>query len=645
MKTPTETLAARYKIAHNEMRSIDGLQPSEALDELLKYLLVKVECEKSGELIDQIDVFSDVKARKAAISKLRKRFSTYVEQGGIYAKELFHTQDFRLSDDGLAKIHEVLGQDRISDLRFDVRSAALRTFLSPNLRKGLGIFLTPDEVVSEIVSFFDFKNGDSIVDPACGSGTFLMEVAKEAKASKSEIEIIAIDKSPRMMLLTDLNLGLDETLHFQKRVCDTLRPKEYDDFLPDSSADFIITNPPFGVTVDAGSYDLSSYETARSDNREASKRISSEFLFLERCLSILKPGGIMGIVLPRSAVNTAYGNAARESLGKHCAVKAIITLPPETFGVTGTMTNTIVLFVQKYGKQLVPNSLITPAISRIANVGFDTTGRVRAGNQLPGLGRSLQSVCSGFGSDVRIETGEEMRADKTLVRLPDIVKGKKRNVAGSSFVRLGDLVTVASTGATPARQSYADEGLFLVKVGNLTGAGVSWLPRDRNFVDPSTTGKRYSTDKRVIRAGDIVMTSSAHSPKYIAKKIDVITRIPDWIGGSASFVGEVMLVRPNTDVIDPFHLAAYLRLPSVVEEIQHMIRGQTAHLHPDDLLDLEVEQTVLNDPLVAEELSNAIREEAELSERLNDVARRQILSAQSLSNEVSSTQLGFERVG
>lgn len=107
-----------------------------------------------------------------------------------------------------------------------------------------------------------------------------MEVAKEAKASKSEIEIIAIDKSPRMMLLTDLNLGLDETLHFQKRVCDTLRPKEYDDFLPDSSADFIITNPPFGVTVDAGSYDLSSYETARSDNREASKGFLASSCFL-----------------------------------------------------------------------------------------------------------------------------------------------------------------------------------------------------------------------------------------------------------------------------------------------------------------------------------------------------------------------------
>lgn len=159
MKTPTDTLAARYKIAHNEMRSIDGLQPSEALDELLKYLLVKVECEKGGEHLDQIDVFSDIDARQAVVSVLRERFSTYVQRDGSYSKELFHSQDFRLSDDGLAKVHEILGQDRISDLKFDVRSAALRTFLSPDLRKGLGIFLTPDEIVSEIVKFFEFKSG------------------------------------------------------------------------------------------------------------------------------------------------------------------------------------------------------------------------------------------------------------------------------------------------------------------------------------------------------------------------------------------------------------------------------------------------------------------------------------------------------
>ena len=633
MKTQADALSLRYRMAHNEMRSIDGLQPAEALDELLKYLLVKTEEETRNVALPKLDVFSTDSARAVAAKYLRTRFADYLDQFSQYAVELFHSKDFRLSNSCLAKVHEILGDERLSNFSFDVRSAALRSFLNPKLRKGLGIFLTPDQIVDEIVDFFQFPRDAIVADPACGSGTFLLSAARNTLNAGTPIHLYGIDKSPRMMLLADLNMGPSPKVPFNKRICDTLRPNEYADFLCNDSVDIILTNPPFGVNIDGRTYDLSIFSTASSNKTQLIRRQSSELLFLEQCLSLLKPDGLLAIVLPRSAVNTIAGDRARNQLSQTASLLAVITLPPETFGATGTMTNTVVLFLRKYGSLLKPTDDVEPVVARINNVGFDSTGRVRQGNQLPGLGCALRVACYGDATDRRIARGIRRTANQTLPSLPDIVKGEKQSSRATRQRALGDLVTLAITGTTPSRTAYSDRGLFLVKVGNLTGAGVNWIPRDRNFIDPSTAAKRHTRPDRLLQSGDIVLTSSAHSPKYIARKIDVIQRIPEWVGGEASFVGEVMLLRPNQELIDPFVLAAYLRLPAVIEEIQCMIRGQTAHLHPRDLLSLQIDEATITDQIMTNKLAISVQQEAQLSLKLNELGWEQIQMSAALVDQ------------
>ena len=554
MKTQADALSLRYRMAHNEMRSIDGLQPAEALDELLKYLLVKSEEEARSIPIPRLDIFSADSERTEVARHLRNRLLHYLDEYPQYAAELFHSKDFRLSNPCLAKVHEILGTEQLFQLPFDVRSAALRSFLNPKLRKGLGIFLTPDQIVDEIVNFIEFPDNAIVADPACGSGTFLLSAARKTLHTNVPIQLYGIDKSPRMMLLAELNMGPSPSVSFKRRVCDTLRPSEYSDFLPKAAADIILTNPPFGVNIDGRTYDLTIFATASQNGDRPVRRQSSELLFLEQCLSLLRPDGLLAIVLPRSAVNTFAGDRARNALGKIAALLAIVTLPPETFSATGTMTNTVVLFLKKFGSQLTPETQISPVVARIDNVGFDSTGRIRDGNQLPGLGRALRAACAGRSEESRISKGSRREAKNTLPDLPAIVKGEKLQSQLRRRQNLGQFVTLAITGATPSRTAYSSEGLFLVKVGNLTGSGVSWIPRERNFIDLETAAKRHTRSGRLLQQGDIVLTSSAHSPKYIARKIDVIDKIPDWIGGAASFVGEVMLLRPDLESIDPFVL-------------------------------------------------------------------------------------------
>ena len=119
---------------------------------------------------------------------------------------------------------------------------------------------------------------------------------------------------------------------------------------------------------------------------------------------------------------------------------------------------------------------------------------------------------------------------------------------------------------------------FLVKVGNLTGHGINWKARERNFVSGADADHRRQNQHLMLDAGDILLTSSAHSPIYIARKVDIVSELPQWLRGEASFVGEVMRLRTKNG-IDPYVLLAYLRLPSTQQKILTLVRGQTAHLH------------------------------------------------------------------
>ncbi len=638
MKTPSDALAARYRLAHNEMRNIDGFQPSEALDELLKYLLYRSYEGKLYKAAAQIDSSSDSEIISEAIKNIKSGFIEAVDRHGGFINDIFRNKSFSMTDACLAKVHEILCSVDFFNLEIDVRSAALRSFLGPEIRKGLGIFLTPDEVVSEISRFFEYHDGDIVLDPACGSGTFLMAALSQSKERGISISSLGIDKSPRMMLLSELNIGHVKSSIFKGLVADTLRYSEYKQSLDFRSADYILTNPPFGVSVDPNSYDLSPFMTACRRSR-GSRKISSELLFIERALDLLKPDGWLAIVVPKSAINTSSGDAARAALDKMGVIRAIVDLPPETFAATGTMTNTVVLFIQKFGVLNRPNGKITPAYVRLENVGFDNTGRVRAGSQLPGLGQALRNAVFEDIADSRIDALPLQKANCSFSALPEMVKGRPSASIGRKTIKLRDLVDVAATGTTPPRASYADEGLFLVKVGNLTGSGINWLPRERNFVSVGVASRRYTKDSMVLRAGDILLTSSAHSPKYIAKKVDVVSSIPDWVGNKASYVGEVMLVRPDQSKVDPFALTAYLRLPQVADEIQRMIRGQTAHLHPDDLLNLEVDEGVIFDSPVIKKLAELLREESKICERLNEISWLQTSLSSNVLNETASDQL------
>jgi len=601
----TRELARIYRETHNIMRNVDGLQPQEAFDELLKYLFFK----QNHEVITK-----DIKP--ITYKKVRNLFSNYLGKTNSWSSEIWREKKIFLSDECLSDIHGLLFPVDFSKIDYDVRSHALKEFLTPEIRKGLGIFLTPDDVVSAIIDFIPNHLKLKVMDPACGSGTFLIEYLKKLNIKKKSA-VYGIDKSPRMLLLADLNLGHFPKVKFEKQLTDSIRDTE-----ENNEFDVIFTNPPFGVSLDSRDYEFNCYLSCKDENGYPLKKQTSEIVFIERCLQKLKSGGTLAIVIPKSIATNNTLQTARTALSSYGYVYGVMSLPPETFASTGTQTTTIVLFARKYKNKKEKNEPIDLALATIDNVGFDSTGRKRDGNILPYFAAVMSKAISTGKPHKFVELIPYATKSETFEKLSDvfIVKSKNKN-----DLLLGELCQFIGTGRTPARKDYSEKGNFLIKVGNLTGSGIKWEARDRNFISNDETEKRQKAKKPLIlMEGDILLTSSAHSPVYIAKKSDIFTGIPSFLNTKhVSFVGEVMLLRVDRTKIDPYLLLAFLRSNETISTIQKMVRGQTAHLHPKDISQLVIPKSVFKAGSNYEKAAEIIREQHLLSEKMNSLVAAQ----------------------
>jgi type I restriction enzyme M protein len=77
-------------------------------------------------------------------------------------------------------------------------------------------------------------------------------------------------------------------------------------------------------------------------------KIKTELLFIERCLDLLMPGGRLGIVLPEGVFNNPSLGYVREFVEDRAFLRAVISLPPETFFSSGASVKASILFLEKF---------------------------------------------------------------------------------------------------------------------------------------------------------------------------------------------------------------------------------------------------------------------------------------------------------
>ena len=214
-----------------------------------------------------------------------------------------------------------------------------------------GEFYTPRPVIQFIVNAInpDLKESPKILDPACGTGGFLIEslshLDKQVRTKKEKTKlyqdtIFGIEKTPMPFLLGMMNLLLHEVDRPNIANANTLG-KPFREITDENQYDVIVTNPPFGGAEEA---------ELKSNLPTGIQTTDTALAFLLYIMYSLKDSGKCGIILPNGPMfATGIAGKIKQKLLEEFNLHTIIRLP-ETIFEPYTTIATNILFFDKKGK-------------------------------------------------------------------------------------------------------------------------------------------------------------------------------------------------------------------------------------------------------------------------------------------------------
>ena len=324
-----------------------------------------------------------------------------------YSDVIEATEQILLDSASVAYVVSRLQDISLLRTRKDAVGDAFEVFIGPSLRGEKGQFFTPRAVVRLCVQMLDPVHTERVLDPASGTGGFLVvalehvgndirehgrglpeaEIQKRTSAVASE-NFFGIDKESDLAKVCKAYLAIIGDGRGDVFCADSLAdPKTWGAALRKKislgSFDVVLTNPPFGAKIPIKSkallqqYDLGFRWNKNRKTGDWTKtetvtnKQTPQVLFIERCLQLLKPGGRMAIVLPEGL----FGNPSDGYIFKYvfskAKVLAVVSCPHETFQ-PGTHIKTSVLFLEK----TVPRGDYDIFMAIARKAGHDKNGKV-----------------------------------------------------------------------------------------------------------------------------------------------------------------------------------------------------------------------------------------------------------------------------
>ena len=246
----------------------------------------------------------------------------------------------------LKKVITMINEEQWLIMDGDVKGAIYESILEKNgqdKKSGAGQYFTPRSLISAMVDVTRPQIGETVCDPACGTGGFLLaayDYMKKQSQDKGKRDFLrnkalhGSDNTPLVVTLASMNLylhgvGTDRS----PIICQDSLEKE-----PDILVNVILANPPFG-TRPSGSVDIN-----RSDFYVETK--NNQLNFLQHIMLSLKTGGRAAVVLPDNVLfEGGAGEVIRKKLLSEFSLHTILRLPTGIFYAQGVKAN--VLFFTK----------------------------------------------------------------------------------------------------------------------------------------------------------------------------------------------------------------------------------------------------------------------------------------------------------
>ena len=246
----------------------------------------------------------------------------------------------------LKKVITMINEEQWLIMDGDVKGAIYESILEKNgqdKKSGAGQYFTPRPLISAIVDCIRPQIGETVCDPACGTGGFLLAAYDYMKNQSSDLSNLdflnnkalhGVDNTPLVVTLASMNLYLHG-------IGTDRSPIKCEDSLEKESStlfDVVLANPPFG-TRPSGSVEIN-----RPDFYVETK--NNQLNFLQHIMLMLKTGGRAAVVLPDNVLFEGNaGETIRRRLLTDFNLHTILRLPTGIFYAQGVKAN--VLFFTK----------------------------------------------------------------------------------------------------------------------------------------------------------------------------------------------------------------------------------------------------------------------------------------------------------
>ncbi|MGB4339311.1 MAG: N-6 DNA methylase, partial [Candidatus Hydrothermia bacterium] len=385
---PALELKSIFETCHNYIYANEGLLKEKVFNEVLKLIFMKMVDEKRSSAKCEFGITSEeeeeIKEGKSSVFTERI-IKLFEEVKSRYSDVFEQNERINLKPITLAFVVSQLQEYSLIETKADVKGTAFQTFVYAHQRGERGEFFTPHPIVELAVEMLDPKDDEKFIDPACGSGGFLVngmnyvkeKFIKERPDKKSKANeflkeyahahISGIDINPdlskvakmHMILYDDGHTGIYSAnslssfeelmdLASKARVPSPLTPSP-------NTFDVLMTNPPFGSKGKVTDKKiLKQFELGYKwrQDKTTGKWIKTDelqngqvpdILFIERCLQLLKDGGRMAIVLPDGNLNNSSLGYVRQFIQQNARILAVVSMPVGTFMQAGVNPKTSVL--------------------------------------------------------------------------------------------------------------------------------------------------------------------------------------------------------------------------------------------------------------------------------------------------------------
>jgi type I restriction enzyme M protein len=426
-------LIAAIKKCHQTLWGGGRLSPPAAFGEFCKIIFVKVRDEKADRREGDPYEFQ-IKTDEAAPALAKRIKAMYAEAQDI-DPEIFK-EPIKIDDGTLKMCVSHLEGINFNATDLDTKGVAFEQFLDGFFKGDFGQYFTPREIIQFCVELLAPGNKEYVLDPACGSGGFLLYALDYVRHQAderfpeqiadpaidrvegrdhyqywhnfAEHRLFGIEINDEISRVAKMNMILHDDGHTNVAGADALDKfgvlKESNSRLKPNAFDLILTNPPFGAMVketEKGKAYMEGWELlqyvgkstggddlvdpsagdfkAGKKSIKARTSIKTEILFCERVWHFLKPGtGRAAIVLPDGILTNSSLQGVRDWLLIRFQLLAVVSLPQEAFQHAGAGVKASVVFLRKRADAEEPDDDEAIFMAAPANIGYDATGRKTA---------------------------------------------------------------------------------------------------------------------------------------------------------------------------------------------------------------------------------------------------------------------------